>query len=61
MPDPTAHIDVELVPAPTAQVAPAAQKRGFGLSPRDWVMMGVGASGVVLAGVVGFVLANFLR
>ncbi len=53
-----ANVDVELVPAPTAQVASPAAKGRFGLSTRDWVMMGIGAGGVVLAGVAGFVLAN---
>jgi serine/threonine protein kinase len=60
-PSPIANIDVELVPAPTAQFAPVTGKKRFGLSTRDWVMMGIGAGGAVIAGVVGFVVANLLR
>jgi serine/threonine protein kinase len=50
-----AAFDVELVPA----TPPARGK--FRLSNRDWLLLGIGAGSVVLAGVVGFVLATALR
>ncbi len=49
---PTPRIDVELVPAA------ASGKRRFRLSTRDWLLMGAGAVVVILAGVLGIVLAN---
>ena len=55
-----AEIDVELVPAAPPPVAPAPEKGGF-LSARDWVMLGIGAGSVIVAGIVGFVLANVLQ
>jgi eukaryotic-like serine/threonine-protein kinase len=54
------EIDVELVPAAPPQLAPAPQKKGL-LSNRDWLMLGVGAGAVILAVVLGLVLANMLR
>ena len=41
-------------------LAPAPAKRGF-LSTRDWLMMGIGAGSVILAGVLGFVLAQTVQ
>ena len=59
---PPEEIDVELVPAPAAQLAPTAPERtGFRLSGRDWLLLGIGAGSVILAGVAGFVLANVVR
>ena len=49
--------DVELLPAPPR---PAARAR---LVPtaRDWFFLGLGAGGVILAGLIGFALAWLLR
>jgi serine/threonine protein kinase len=59
---PPAEIDVELVPAPPALLAPAApERRGFRLNSRDWLLLAIGAGSVILAGVAGFVLANLVR
>jgi hypothetical protein len=53
---------VELVPAPPALLAPAEpERRGFRLNGRDWLLLGIGAGSVILAGVAGFVLANLVR
>jgi eukaryotic-like serine/threonine-protein kinase len=54
------EIDVELLPAAPPQLAPAPAKRGL-LSNRDWLMLGLGAGAVILAMVLGWVLANALR
>jgi serine/threonine-protein kinase len=57
-----ADIDVELVPASALSPAPApAARRGFRLSNRDWLLLALGAFGVILAGAVGFVLANVFQ
>jgi serine/threonine protein kinase len=62
-----ADFDVELVPvappAPTpgATPPPVPARKGLGLSTRDWLMLGFGAFGVIVAGALGFVLANALR
>ena len=47
---------VELVAAP--QPAPQGLLR---LTNRDWLLLGLGAGAVILAGVVGLVLAMMLR
>jgi serine/threonine protein kinase len=50
-------IDVELVTVPDSK--PAA--RGFSLSRRDWILLGVGAGSVIFAGLLGMVLALIFR
>jgi serine/threonine protein kinase len=55
-----ANVDVELVPAPAPETASAGEKKRF-LSNRDWMLLGTGAGAVIIAGVIGFVLANLLR
>jgi serine/threonine protein kinase len=53
-PLPHEQFDVELVPA--------APRRGvLPITNRDWFFLALGASGVILAGVVGFALAWLLR
>jgi eukaryotic-like serine/threonine-protein kinase len=61
-----ADFDVELIPAvapalPAVAAPGGSPKKGLGLSNRDWIMLGVGALGVVAAGVAGFLIANSLR
>ena len=53
-----AEIDVELVPATSPGVS---EKRGFRLSNRDWLLLSIGAGSVILAGIIGFVLANLAQ
>jgi serine/threonine protein kinase len=48
--------DVELVTLPTP-----APKGRLGLSRRDWLLLGIGAGGVIVAGLIGMVLALLLR
>jgi serine/threonine protein kinase len=50
-------IDVELVPMP-APTQPAAR---LGLSQRDWIILSIGAGVVVIAVLVGLILASTLR
>ncbi len=58
-----ANFDVELVAAPPPQAAPdAAPAKGrFRLTNRDWLLLGLGAGSVILAGVLGVILAGALR
>jgi hypothetical protein len=56
----TGAFDVELVAAPGAAPQPAA--KGFlRLTNRDWALLGLGAAAVILAVVVGLVVALFLK
>ncbi|HYT87810.1 MAG TPA: serine/threonine-protein kinase [Gemmataceae bacterium] len=55
------EFDVDLVPTVAPPAVPVPAKGGFRLSNRDWILLGVGAASVILAGVVGIVLANVLR
>ena len=60
-----AVIDVELVPIPGAvPLAPPAApetEKTFGLSKREWTLVGIGAGGLLLAVIVGFVIASLFR
>jgi serine/threonine protein kinase len=53
------QIDVELVAVP-APVLPSARPKSS-LSRRDWMLLGLGAGGVVLAVLVGMILAFVLQ
>jgi len=50
-------IDVELVNVDASRPA----GRGWSLNRRDWILLGIGAGSVILAGVVGMVLAMMFR
>jgi serine/threonine protein kinase len=55
------EFDVDLVPATLPGLAPAPPRGRFSLSNRDWILLGVGAFGVIAAALLGFVLANALQ
>jgi hypothetical protein len=50
-------IDVELV----AVEDKTPGGRGLSLNSRDWILLGIGAGGVILAGLLGMVLALIFR
>jgi hypothetical protein len=60
-------IDVELVTMPGAAVPPPAPRisipflTNLNLSRRDWILLGAGGSAVILAVIVGMVVALSLR
>jgi serine/threonine protein kinase len=56
---PVPAFDVELVPLPTADVPPSAARSG--LSRREFVAFGLGAGSVLLAIVIGWVMALLFR
>jgi serine/threonine protein kinase len=62
-PMPAAAFDVELVPtAPAPAPAPQAAPRGFlRLTNRDWLLLGLGAGAVIVAAVIGLVVALVVR
>jgi serine/threonine protein kinase len=47
--------DVELVPAAVPVPAPASRDKGWNLSRRDWVLLGIGAGAALVAGLIGMV------
>ncbi len=55
------EIDVELVTLPAASAKATAGRSPFELSRRDFVMLGIGAGGVLTAIAVGYGLAKVLR
>jgi hypothetical protein len=46
-------VDVELLAVDEKSTA----GRGFSLNRRDWILLGIGAGSVILAGLLGMVLA----
>jgi serine/threonine protein kinase len=55
------EIDVELVSWPAGQVPTEGPVRKSSLTPREWMLLGIGAGAVIFAGIVGMTLALIFK
>jgi serine/threonine protein kinase len=53
--------DVELVSVTGGHAGASPRRKATGLSRRDWLLLGIGAGSVILAGAVGMILAIVLK